>query len=335
VAEATLAAVSGRARTRLYVALAAVVSAALVVGITLLQSGDGAQPRAPEPPRVQAPPLELGILLRSDREARRLRAAERAFDGGRRADALRRFEALLQSDPDSVEAAVGVAVATWPDGTLTRLRALVAEHPSSGVARLHLGLTLAAGGSEAAAAREWNEVERRDPDSPAALRAEDLLHPDMAPGRPPFVARFERPAGLDGLSPEKQLDRLRERARAGGPTEWLLLGTAYQRVGLPVSAERAFARAADLAPDDLAALTAAAVGRFSKDDPAATFSRLGPLTDRPGAAVVRYHLGLCLSWLGAVAEAREQLRLARRSSPGGFYGREARRLLDRLEAVGS
>lgn len=327
---------SPRTRTRLVVAAAAAAAAALVVGVTLLQSGDGAEPRTTTERRPEAPPLELGILLRDDPEARALRGAERTLELGKREAARNRFEDLLAADPDSVEAAVGAAVASWPDGTVVRLRELVTEHPDSGVARLHLGFALLAAGDEAAAEREWREAERRDPDSPAALRAEDVLHPETAPGRPPFVARFRRPPGLTALPPERQLAELRARAERGKASEWLLLGAAYQRVGLPVSAERAFARAAELAPGDLAAQVAAAVGRFDKDDPSRTFSRLGPLArDHPRSGVVRYHLGLCLSWLGGVEEAKRQLRLAGEADPEGFYGREAKRLLDRLEAVGT
>jgi tetratricopeptide (TPR) repeat protein len=326
-------AVSPRARTRLVVALVAAAAATLVVGITLLQSGDGAEPQPPA--ERSSPPLELGLLLRDDPQARALREAERAFDAGRRQDAARRFRELLAADPDSVEAAVGAAIAAWPEGTVPQLRRLVAEHADSGVARLHLGFALLAGGDGAAAVREWREAERRDPDSPAALRAEDVLHTEIAPGRPPFVADFRRPPGLDGLPPARQLAELRRRAEQGGATEWLLLGTAYQRVGRPVSARGAFARAVDLAPTDLAAQVADAVGRFDKDDPSRTFSRLGPLArDHPRAAVVRYHLGLCLSWLGGVEDAKRQLRLTREADPEGFYGGEATRLLERLEAVG-
>lgn len=324
-------------RTRFVVALVAVVAAALVVGITLLQSGDGAgaERASTAQPETTPPPLELGILLRDDREARALREAERTLERGNRLQARRRFEELLAANPESVEAAVGAAIASWPDRTLDRLRRLVAGHPDSGVARLHLGFALLASGDESKAAREWVEAERRDPDSPAALRAEDLRHPRMAPGRPPFVAAFRGPTGLRGRSPEDQLTELERRAERGGVADQLLLGTAYQRVGRPVSAERAFNRAVELAPRDLRARVAVAVGSFDKDDPSRTFSRLGPLARRPGgAALVRYHLGLCLSWLGAVEEAKRQLRLARDAGDGRFYGREAKRLLDRLLAVG-
>ncbi|HWC32028.1 MAG TPA: tetratricopeptide repeat protein, partial [Actinomycetota bacterium] len=74
------------------------------------------------------------------------------------------------------------------------------------------------------------------------------------------------------------------------------------------------------------------VVRFDEDDPSAAFARLGPLTrSHPDEPVVRFHLGLLLVSLGQVAEAREQLAHAARGE--GLYGREARRLLTRLEEI--
>jgi tetratricopeptide (TPR) repeat protein len=320
----------------LLVGLAAVGSAALVVGVTVLQADDtkGAESRQ-SAMQARPPPLELGLVLRADREARALRAAEALYDKGRRAEARSRFDSLLANDPASVEAAVGAAVSAWPEGTVERLRELVGDHPASGVARLHLGFALFASGDADGARREWRELERRDPDSFAALRAEDVLHPQFAPGRPPFVALLRTPRGLRRLPPAKQVAELARRAANGGVDEKLAYGVALQRVGRPVSAEEAFAAAASADPSSLAAKVAAAVGRFDKDDPSQAFSRLGPLADADENGVVRYHLGLALSWIGQVEEAKRQLRLARREDPDGFYGREARRLLGRLEDVGA
>jgi tetratricopeptide (TPR) repeat protein len=313
------------------VALVAALSAAVVVGVTVLQADGGESETAGTDTR-EAPPLELGIALADDALARSLRAAEREHDEGRRAAARERFETILAENPESVEAAVGAAVAAWPAGTVERLETLVDEHPGSGVARLHLGLALLASGEDDAAAQQWRAARERDPDSPAAVRAEDLLHPNMAPGRPPFVLQPTPADDLGELAPEEQLAELERRAEGGGARDWLLLGSVYQRVGRPVSAERAFQRALELTPRSVDARVASAVGRFDKDAPSETFSRLGPLArEEPNAAVVRYHLGLCLSWIGAVEEARRQLGLA--SEEGGFYGREAERLLARLEAV--
>src|SRR5918996_1327270 len=183
-------AVSPRVRARVLVGLAAAASAALVVGVTVLQAEDGgsSEPRAPQAER-RPPPLELGLLVRDDREAR----------------ALREAEALL------------------------------------------------------------NEGER----------------------------------------------------------EKLGYGIALQRVGRPHAAREAFAEASAADPASLPAKVAAALGRFDKDDPSQAFSRLGPLARADEDGVVRYHLGLALSWMGQVEEATRQLELAREADPDGFYGREA------------
>jgi Flp pilus assembly protein TadD len=109
---------------------------------------------------------------------------------------------------------------------------------------------------------------------------------------------------------------------------------ALQRLGRRVSAEREFAAAATLAPQNAEAQTAAAVGRFRKGDPSLAFSRLGPLVRQfPRAPTVRFHLGLLLLWLGQVGEAKRELRLARAEGPESVLGREANAFLRRLEAI--
>jgi tetratricopeptide (TPR) repeat protein len=318
---------------RVFVALAALAAAGIAVGATLIGRDDGSGPKAV--PRG-SPPLELSILVRDDAEARALRAAERAYDSGNRAAARRQFNGLHERDPASVEAAVGAAIAAWPNGTLVRLRNLAASHPESGLVHLHLGLALYALGDDTAAAAEWRAAKRSDPDTPSALRADDLLHPDMAPGHPFFYPKFPTPAGISKLSPAKQLERLRQDAAKGGVEANLLYGVALQRVGRPVSARAAFARALALDPESVPAQVADAVGRFDKSQPAAAFSRLGPLArDHPAAAVVRFHLGLLLLWIGDVEDARVQLQRAAAADRGGTYGKEARALLSRLETIGT
>lgn len=322
-----------KSRARVLVGLAAAVAAGLVVGVAVLQGQDDSAPAATTPV-LPAPPLELSLVARSDDEAEALREAERLVDDGDRAAGRARFEELLAENPESLEAAVGAAVAAWPDATVERLEALAAGSPESAVVRLHLGLALLASGDEEGARGEWRAAERAEPDTPAALRAEDLLNPQFAPGHPPFVAPLEAPPELGGLSPEEQLAELERQAESGGVEERLIYGIALQRVGRPVSALEAFEGAVDADPDSLPAKVAAAVGRFDKDNPAQTFSRLGPLADADEDGIVRYHLGLGLSWIGQVEEAIRQLELAREADPDGFYGREAERLLERLEDVG-
>jgi tetratricopeptide (TPR) repeat protein len=321
--------VSPRTRIRLIVGGLALVAAAVVAGVALIGRGDGS-------PGEKPPVLELSVLLGDDSEAQALRVAERSYDSGRTDDARAQFAALLRDHPESLEAAVGAAVSAWPDGTLERLRELEASHPESALVHLHLGLALYAEGQQDEAAAEWREAVEVEPDSQSAVRAGDVLHPDMAPGLPSFFTTLEPPPRLTGKSPQEQLDELEAAARGGGADEWILYGTALQRVGKPISARAAFDRALELAPDRLDAKVAAAVGRFDKDDPSAAFSRLGPLArDNPDSALVRFHLGVLLLWIRDVQDARAQLEKAAATMPVSLYSREAKSLLSRLEGIGT
>ncbi len=210
--------------------------------------------------------------------------------------------------PPELAREVRRALLAWPAGTVGRLRELAAANPSSALVRLELGLALAATGEAAAARTAWKEAEDAQPDSPSAVRAEDLRHPRSPPGRPPFVPSFER---------------------ARTPTEARLLrGAALQQQLRPVSAEREFAVAARLAPNDPEAHVAAAVGLYDKDRPALAFSRLGPLVRRfPRAQTVRFHLGLLLIYFGDLPRARRELDRARAEGPRTRLGSRAATLL--------
>jgi tetratricopeptide (TPR) repeat protein len=210
--------------------------------------------------------------------------------------------------PAELSRQVREALRAWPAGTSRRLRILAAHYPHSALVRLELGLALAFTGQDADAAGAWRDAERVQPDSPSAVRAADLRHPGTPPGLPPFVPSFARPK----TSAE---DRL-------------LRGAAFQQALRPISAEREFAAAVRAAPDNAEALTAAAVGRYDKERPAAAFSRLGPLARRfPRAQTVRFHLGLLLIYFGDLTRARHELALARAEGPRTRLGKKAATLL--------
>ncbi len=211
--------------------------------------------------------------------------------------------------PPEVAREVRDALRAWPAGTVRRLRILAARNPASALVRLELGLALAFSGQNADAVRAWKEAERVQPDSPSAVRAQDLRHPRAAPGLPPFVPSFDRPTTV--------------------AQSHLLRGAAFQQALRPVSAEREFAAAAQAAPNDPEALTAAAVGLYDKDRPALAFSQLGPLARRfPHAQTVRFHLGLLLIYLGDMPRARRELALARSEGPRTRLGKRAETLLE-------
>jgi tetratricopeptide (TPR) repeat protein len=304
-------------------AIAAAAAAATVGATELMSSTPRSEPT--QGLRPGRPPLLLDLGVRRDPEAVALRRASRL--------AATRPEAALATFRryDSVEARIGAAILSWPDGTAAALERLARERPESGAVRLHLGLARYWSRQDAAALRAWRAAERVEPDSPAAIQAENLLHPRYFRDRPVFVPSFAPPARLANLAPDAQVAALEARARGGGVHDRLLYGVALQRLGRPVSAEREFAAAAASAPSDAEAQVAAAVGRFDKDDPSEAFSRLGPLAQRfPHASTVRFHLGLLLLWIGEGDQARRQLRLARAEGPSTPLGREANRFLRRL-----
>ena len=201
-------------------------------------------------------------------------------------------------------------------GSVRRLRALASEHPRSSFVPLNLGLALFWQRDDAGALAAWKQAKRLQPDTPSAVHAGDLLHPNSPNGLPRFVPSFTRA--------QTRVQRL------------LVDGIGWQQRDRPLSAEREFSRAAELAPDDPDAQVAAAVGLYDKDRPAAAFSRLGPLVRRfPHAQTVRFHLGLLSIWLGDFAQARREFGLVIAENKKTNHAREARVLLTRLESVGT
>jgi tetratricopeptide (TPR) repeat protein len=320
--------VSARARTALIVAgLAVAAAVAVAVGAELTAEeveGDPAAAQQPEP-REGLPPLALSLGLRDDAEARDLRRAAGLYEAGRTDEA-----AALFARHDSLEAKLGAAFAAWP-ASVDRVEQLGALYPRSALVQLHVGLARFWAGT-GGALQAWREARDVEPDTPYAVFAADYLHlRDFAPGLPTFTPSFEH--DLDG---EPLAERFDDLARDRSVRGRLMYGIALQRLGRPVSARRAFAEAAKLAPNDVDALVADAVGRYEKNNPSAAFSRLGPLSRRfPGSASVRFHLGLLLLWQKNVDEAARQPELARKAEPGSRIAVEAGRFLDAIRKAGT
>lgn len=306
-------------------------AAVVVVGGVLLQKDGDASPATTSARPAGEPPLLLDLGVRTDREARDLRRGEGLVADGQRAQAAAIFERY-----PSTEGRVGLALARWPEGSVASLRRLADEHPRSALVRLNLGFALFWSGARAQAVEQWRRAERLEPDTLSAVRADDLLHPNTPRGRPVFVPSQPFSERIASLPADRQLTELAAAAADGGAAAKLQYGVVLQRLGRPLSARRAYDEAAALAPNDPEALVAAAVGRYDKDDPAAAFSRLGPLARRfPDAPTVRFHLGLLLLWTGAVDEAKEQLGRAVAIDPADPLAREAKRFLTRLADAGT
>jgi len=268
--------VSPRARIYTIVASAAVAAAAAVVGVT---AATHTSPPRPLGPREGKPP----------------------------------YAADWTASP-SLTSSVRRAMSAWPEGTVATMRRLEREHPASSFVRLNLGLALFWQRDDAGALAAWRQAKRLEPDTPSAVRAGDLLHPNSPHGLPQFQPSFVRAT--------TNAERL------------LIQGVRLQESWRPISAERKFREAARLAPNLPDAQVAAAVGLYDKDRPALAFGRLGPLARRfPRSQTVRYHLGLLLVWLGRFADARREFELATRLAPGTPLAQDARELAKRLANV--
>jgi hypothetical protein len=320
--------VSPRLRVWLVVTAAAALAAGVTVGATVLTATHVHTAKSAAL-RPGVPPLALDLGVRTDPEAQALRRAEGLYDTGKR-----RAAAAIFGRYSSLEARVGAALAAWPAGR-TALERLAAAHPTSALVQLQLGLARYWTHDDRQAGDAWQRAKGLAPDTLYAVRAGDLLHPDLPiPGLPQFVPSFPSPPRLARLAPPAQFAYLAARARRGGVREKLLYGVALQRLYRPVSAERQFAEAAALAPDDVEAQVARDVGLFDKDRPAVAFSRLGPLVkEHPRSVTVRFHLGLLLLWLGQVRQAKAQFAQARADGAETALGREAQQFLERLSKL--
>jgi tetratricopeptide (TPR) repeat protein len=320
--------VSARGRVTLLVAAIAVAAVAIVAAAVLSADGDsaGSQPSTTEPElREGRPPLSFALGFRADDEARALAQGAALHQRGETDEA-----AALFAGHDSLEAKIGAAFAAWPDGTLDRLEQLAKLYPEVAVVQLHLGLARL-WASEGDPMEAWRAVLDAEPDTPYAIVAGNLLHPNLPRGLPAFIPSITAPTSLTKLPPARQLEALRVAAKRGGVREHLLYGVGLQRVGRPVSAARVFDAAAQAFPENVEAQVAGAVGAFDKAAPEKAFGRLGPLSKTyPEEPSVRFHLGVLLLWTGRIDGAERQFRLAAKARPGSPLAREADRYLETI-----
>jgi tetratricopeptide (TPR) repeat protein len=323
-----------RPRRRILLLVGAVCAAAVAVVAVAVISSDGAS--APDAATTEPglrdgrPPLSLSLGFRDDAEARDLARAAALYSKGDVSAAGDLFDAH-----DSLEAKVGAAFARWPEGTLDRLEQLAKLYPRVAFVQLHLGLARL-WANQGDPTEAWRAAIEEDPDTPYAIVAGNLLHPQLPRGLPAFIPSFTAPQQIATLPAARQLEALRRRAARGGLRDLLLYGVGLQRVGRPVSAERVFRQAAERYPNEVEALVAAAVGQFDKDEPERAFGRLGPLSRAyPEEPTVRFHLGVLLLWTGRVKAAERQFRLAAATKPGSPLAREAERYLETIREARS
>jgi len=218
---------------------------------------------------------------------------------------------IVPGTPTGNVAAVRAALAQPPVDAARALEQLAFLAPNDPVVQFNYGTTLYCAGFFADAAQAFRAAKQAGRDTYYEIQSDVLLHPQyFTQGYPPFQSDSHDPL--------------------------LVRGSILQRQGHQHSAERAWARAAQLHPKSDQAQVAAAVGRFDMDNLSASFSRLGPLVRRfPHSQSVRYHLGLLLAWTGQRDQAITEFRLARSLGPKTELGREANTFLGGLVTRGT
>ncbi|HET7129169.1 MAG TPA: hypothetical protein VFJ93_08865 [Gaiellaceae bacterium] len=207
--------------------------------------------------------------------------------------------------------AVRDAFAKGPKSAARALEPLADRHPKDPVVQYNDATALLCAGYVADATAAYRLAKKAGRNTYYEVRADNLLHPQyFGDGYPIFQY-----TGMDPL---------------------LVQGQIAQRQFHQHTAERLYAKAARLHPEDADAQVAAAVGRFDMDDLNATFSRLGPLVKRfPRSQTVRFHLGWLLAWTGQGTLAIKEFKEARRLGATTTLGKEANAFLTRLESGGT
>lgn len=196
--------------------------------------------------------------------------------------------------------------------SVAKLEQLENRHPRDAAVQINFGRALICAGYLADATQALEAAKHAGRDTAYEIDADQLLHPTFFQNGYPT---FQPSSGKDAL---------------------LVQGAVLQREGHQHSAEKLYAKAARLHPNDPEALVAAAVGRFDEDNPSAAFSRLGPLSKRfPQSQVVRYYLGLLLVWIGERQQAVSEFRKTVALGPHTALGDQVQALLRQIAQSGS
>lgn len=196
-------------------------------------------------------------------------------------------------------------------GSVSKLEQLENRYPKDAAVQINFGRALICAGYLDDASQALEAAKHAGRDTQYEIDADQLLHPTFFQYGYPV---FKPSSGSDPL---------------------LVQGALLQREGHQHSAERLYAKAARLHPNEVEAQVAAAVGRFDEDNPSAAFSHLGPLSKRfPHSQVVRYYLGLLLVWIGERQQAVTEFRKTVQLGPATPLGRQVQALLRQIAQSG-
>jgi len=205
-------------------------------------------------------------------------------------------------------AAIEQAFRTWPNGSINEVQKLGLEYPENAVVQYFRGVALLWAGYPVDAQAALQFAKKLGTNTIIQGRADNLLHPG-----------YYQPTNANPYPIFQPIEK----------NALLERGSLVQQEGHQESAEKLFAQAAKLDPNDPQAATAAAVALFDESNIEPSISDLGMLTGRfPHSQIVRYYLGLLLAWTGQPSAAIPQFEDAVKFGPTTAIGKAARTLLE-------
>ena len=287
-------------------------------------------PPVPGMPEDAARRVEWARALQAERpgveSALRLAGAQLAVDDV--AGSVGTLTAAAQQAPNDPRLAAATALAHYaaghPDVAITTLAAL-AEASEAAFVRFSYGVTLLWSGRRALGEEQLRAVRDAAPESFYGVAADDLVHPAMPAGYPPFI-----PSVAYSETDFAALRRAAEAAPDQADPQ-IAYAVALIAAGRRLEAAEAFGAALAVQPTLVDAKVGRIITGYSKDNPAAAFGQMGPLVrDNPTNPSPRLHLALMLLWLRDFDGARAQLRQVAESSPDSRLGLVAQQFLDAL-----
>ena len=213
-------------------------------------------------------------------------------------------------------AAIEQAFREWPHGSIDEFQKLGLEFPKNAIVQFYRGVALLWAGYPTDAESALELAKKLGTNTIIQGRADDLLHPNF----------FEPTSG----APYPVFEPVE-------PNTLLEQGSTLQAEGHQESAERLYARAARLDPDDAEAQVAVGVGLFDEADLTPSFSKLDSVMKRfPRSQSAHYYLGYLLAWTRRGSAAVTQFEQAVRLGPTTELGKESTRLLEGIaQAAGA
>lgn len=257
-----------------------------------------------------APGAEANLRLAAAQVAAGDIAGAQTTLGGSRAASAQAALALTQYDADQ------------PAKALAALGEIVKAAPNDPFVQFSYGEALLWSGQRAAGEKALRIVRDAAPDSFYGVAADDLMHPAMPVGYPPFV--------LAETTPTSNLASLKQQAVAtpDDAQAQVNYGAALIGAGLRSAAVDAFDAALVVDPSLVEAKVGKIIASYAKDNPAGSFGQMGPLVrDNPSDPSPRLHLALMLLWLHDSDTAKAELRQVAAVDPNSRLSQVAQQLL--------